>query len=642
MCGIAGFIDFKAELKDPAGILSDMCGCLSHRGPDDSGFWHEPRFGVGLAHTRLAVIDTSEAGRQPMSSFDDRWTLVFNGEIYNAAELKKQYDLADSLRGHSDTEVLCELVSRIGVIEAARRCVGMFAFAAFDKKTSELFLVRDRLGIKPLFLARKNGLVSFGSESRVFRKIPGLATEVSLEGLSGLLRFGYIPGVDTIRENVVKVLPGTCLTIKADAPEAPSETTVWWSALEVAESEMASGSDEELLSEIGGCIDSSVSSRLISDRPLGAFLSGGIDSSLVVAAMCRLSTEPVRTFSIGFQDSGYDESQHARAVASHLGTLHTECRVTEKHVLDIVPNLSTIFDEPFADSSQIPTYLLSHLTRRDVVVALSGDGGDELFGGYQRYEWASRLWKLIDRIPFSVRTSTAFTFELLPHWFVSAALSLINRIVPPRIRMRNPAEKVSRLFYALQAESLSDLYFRLLTQWNPKQGVLNTDFVSKRHALDSLSQHGDLHRMMLWDQCNYLPDDILTKVDRTSMSVGLEARVPLLDHRLVELAWQMPLRMKVRGNETKWALRRLLERDVPRELWDRPKMGFGVPLGAWLRGPLRDWAESLLDRSRLEQEGYFNASLIRGTWDSHLSGSIDQSYPLWDILMFQSWLESNS
>lgn len=641
MCGIAGFVDFQLGLSDPRRILEQMSECLSHRGPDDSGIWFEPRTGVGLAHTRLAVIDPSAAGRQPMESSDGRWVLVFNGEIYNSRDIQAQCKISDSLRGHSDTEILCETIARIGVIEAARKCVGMFAFAAFDKKTSQLFLVRDRVGIKPLFYARSRNVVAFGSESRVFRDVPGLLKGVSHQGLSSLLRFGYIPGTETIRQDVVKVAPGTCLAVKIDPQHPVESVTTWWSAHEHAQSEVLQGSDGDLLSEVGRCIDKSVSSRLVSDRPLGAFLSGGIDSSLVVSTMTRISTSPVRTFSIGFAESDYDESHHARLISDHLGTEHTEYHVTENDVLGIVPELGALFDEPFADSSQIPTLLLCRLTRQEVVVALSGDGGDELFGGYDRYRWALALWKMIARVPSSVRHSAGFTIEALPSSFVAGAFSLLNRILPSRIRLRNPSVKVSLLSRVFKSKSISDLYFNMLVHWNSEQEVLLADSVVSKESLPLISGHDDRHRMMLWDQCNYLPDDILTKVDRTSMSVGLEARVPLLDHRLVELAWQMPLRMKVRGNETKWALRRLLERDVPRELWDRPKMGFGVPLGAWLRGPLRDWAESLLDRSRLEQEGYFNASLIRGTWDSHLSGSIDQSYPLWDILMFQSWLESN-
>ena len=640
MCGIAGFIDHRHELSDPVQILRDFVQGLSHRGPDDRGFYHDESVGVGLTHSRLSIIDTSPAGHQPMTSRNRRWTIVFNGEIYNAGELKTRLDDSQQLRGHSDTEILCETIARLGVCDAARSAIGMFSFAAWDSQERKLHLVRDRLGIKPLYLARNGKMIAFASESRVLSAVKGLCGGVDSDSLQSLLRFGYMPGIRSIHRNVQKIKPGTCVTIHVDG-ELVEETTTWWSADATASQKIIGGTDDELLSEIGSCLDASVSSRLISDRPLGAFLSGGIDSSLVVSAMTRLSSKKVQTFSIGFSDESYDESGHARAVANHLGTDHTEHRVNERDILDIVPGLGSLFDEPFADSSQIPMLLLCRMTRQDVVVSLSGDGGDELFGGYDRYEWTIRLWNMIRRIPRSIRLSSSFSIEALPMWFSARLISLANIILPGRLRIRNPLVKAMLISRILRSTSVSDLYFRVRGHWHPiQEAVSGSDQELSKFELPDPGGHDDRHRMMLWDQCNYLPDDILVKVDRTSMSVGLEARVPLLDHRMVELAWRLPSRMKVRDNETKWAFRRLLEREVPRNLWDRPKMGFGVPLGSWLRGPLRDWAESLLDVSRLENEGHLNAQFIRRTWDDHVSGKTDQSYPLWDVLMFQSWLES--
>lgn len=640
MCGIAGFIDQGDRFSDPARVLRDFIKGLSHRGPDDSGTFHDPSSGIGLSHTRLSILDTSSAGHQPMVSRDQRWVLVYNGEIYNSNELKASLEDPHALNGHSDTEILCETIARFGVGHAARSAVGMFAFAAWDSHDRKLHLVRDRMGIKPLFLACDGKTVAFASESRVLSRIDGLCGEIDSESLQTFLRFGYMPGPRSIHKNVRKVEPGTCVTV--DPCDGLSlSTTRWWSAHDHAQANILDGDDAHLLSEVASCIDASVSRQLASDRPLGAFLSGGIDSSLVAARMVRLSSGTVRTFSLGFSDSRYDESVHAKAISRHLGTCHAEHRVTERDILEVVPGLGGMFDEPFADSSQIPTILLCRMTRRDIVVSLSGDGGDELFGGYPRYEWAVRLWDLICRIPFGVRRSAAFSLDLLPSWFPTRMVAMANMILPDRLRIRSASAKGALISNVLKSTDVSDLYFRILTHWDPaRHAICGVDSDLSKFVLPDLSSHDERHRMMLWDQCNYLPDDLLVKLDRASMSVGLEVRVPLLDHRLVELAWRLPSRMKMRGDETKWALRRLLERDVPTALFDRAKMGFGVPLDAWLRGPLRDWSENLLDRSRLQQEGHFNAPVVRRVWDAHLTGKADHSHSLWDVLMFQSWLES--
>ena len=642
MCGIAGILDCTSNRSSRGRELDAMVLSQVHRGPDDNGSMAAFDGRVRMGHRRLSIIDPSSAGHQPMQSQSGRWTIVFNGEIYNAVKLAKAAGMtAADRRGHCDTEILVELIDRQGVQRTIEQCAGMFAFAALDSIEERLYLVRDRIGIKPLYVARKGDVIAFASESRAFDVMPEFSSGVSAPGLASLLTFGYIAGPRSIREHVSKVRPGTLVQIDF-AQDLPTMRSIqWWSVQTSMDDSMEHVDDSQAIEAVRDAIEVSVRDRLMSDRPLGAFLSGGIDSSLVVAMMARVADQRVPTYSIGFEDPAWDESAHARAVAAHLGTHHVEHRVTEQDALDIIPSLSGLFDEPMGDSSQLPTLMLCRMARQGVVVALSGDGGDELFGGYSRYAWTMRLWSKLAGIPRPLRMGIASGMIAMPRNLAAVVLRLVNRLLPPHIQVRNPADKASLLRRVLPARDPHELYRLLSTPFGDAAAVMihgPDDDSSQRFEPPFIDD--PWIDMMTTDLQQYLPDDILTKVDRTSMSVGLEVRVPLLDHRLVELAWRLPLHMKIRNGQSKWVLRRILEDMVPASCWDRPKMGFGVPLGSWLRGPLRDWSESLLDESRLNREGIFRVKPIRRTWERHLAGNVDHGAYLWNILMFQSWMES--
>lgn len=630
MCGIAGFWDPKgnqteSELRAVVGAMSQT---LSHRGPDDSGTWVDPSAGIALGHTRLAIIDLSTCGRQPMASACGRYQVVYNGEIYNHEELRREIDhIGKSWRGHSDTEVLLAAYSRWG-IHATSRFVGMFAFALWDNHFRRLTLVRDRLGIKPLYYGWIDGVFVFGSELKALRRHPGFRGEIDREALALLLRHNYIPGPWSIYRGIRKLPPGMMLTVSANGRSEPAP---YWSLSDVvaaAKDKPFRGNEAEAIAQLDTLLHEAVRLRMIADVPLGAFLSGGIDSSLVVALMQQQSSRPVKTFTIGFEEREYDEAGYARQVAQHLGTEHTELYVSPQETIDVIPRLPEMFDEPFSDSSQIPTFLVSQLARRHVTVSLSGDGGDELFGGYNRYFHIDRLWRAINRIPSGlrvpgVRMAEAFV-RRMPDWF---ARKLAWRL--GRFKTASPGE-----MYASANIHWPDSHALVL-------GASPVDSVATRPEAwpPGISY---LEQWMYADTATYLPDDILVKVDRASMAVGLEARVPLIDHRVVEFSWRLPLAWKIHGQSGKWILRRLLSRYVPESLFERPKMGFGVPIDHWLRGPLRDWAESLLSEKRLRDEGFFDPVPIRRKWLDHLSGRVDWHYHLWDVLMFQAWHEAVS
>ena len=639
MCGIAGLVGHELTPQERSHRCRLMALALAHRGPDDHGLWSSADAPVTLGHQRLSIVDTSAAGHQPMTSQDGRWTIVFNGEIYNAAELARSLH-GISMQGHSDTEVFLELIAREGIQSALRRSVGMFALAVWDAHERTLSLARDRLGIKPIYVGRWQRGLAFASELRAFHALPEIDDAVSPDGLASLLRLGYVAGAQSILRGINKIEPGMLLTVRLGNGCMEEQHTRWWSVERALAEPLQSMDDREAIEGVRAAIEVSVRDRLVSDRPLGAFLSGGVDSSLVVATMGRVSREPVETFSIGFEHPEWDESAYARAAARHLGTRHHEQIVTEQDVLDVVPQLGGLFDEPFADSSQIPTLLVCQLARSHVVVALSGDGGDELFGGYTRYAWTMRLWNRLARIPRPVRCGMAIGLRAIPDGLAASLARAANFCLPATMRVRNPSDKAMLVEQLLGARDPGDLYRTMIGHWkHPEQLMVDPPSISSSFYPPSLSIDPWMD-MMTADMRQYLPGDILTKVDRTSMSVGLEARVPLLDHRVVELAIQLPLHMKVRQGQGKWVLRQILGDMVPASCWDRPKMGFGVPLGAWLRGPLRDWAEALLCESRLHREGYFRAKPIRQTWRQHLSGRIDHGAYLWNILMFQAWLES--
>ncbi len=653
MCGIAGLFVPAGHVE--ASILQRMTSRIAHRGPDDAGYWIDSAAGVGLGHRRLAILDLSPGGHQPMHSASGRFVIVFNGEVYNFKELRhnlEQEHCAPAWRGSSDTEVMLAAIEAWGLTAAIKRFVGMFAFALWDRKERQLHLVRDRLGIKPLYCGWLGEKFVFGSELKALRAASQTPPSVDRSALTLFMRHNYIPAPHTIYEGLYKLVPGTIVTLSADDVIRPrtweylaTRALTFWSARKVAERGVADpfvGTDAEAEQELERLLEDAVRARMIADVPLGAFLSGGVDSSVVVATMQRLSNRPIRTFAIGFEQREYDEAQYARAVAAHLGTAHTELYVTSADAMDIIPRLPELYDEPFADSSQIPTFLVSELARQQVTVSLSGDGGDELFGGYNRYFWGRRLWQRFGLVPAPARRAIGSLLRSLPQGFWEAILSPVMPLLPSRLRVRQPGEKMRRLAEVLGHESPDALYYQLVSHWANAAAVV----VQGHEPLTVLtdpSRRAQLPdytaRMMYADLVTYLPDDILVKVDRASMAVGLEARVPLIDHRLVEFAARVPLSMKIRDGEGKWLLRQVLYRHVPKALIDRPKMGFGVPIDYWLRGPLRDWAEGLLSEDRLRQEGFFNPAPIRKKWTEHLSGHSNHQYLLWDVLMFQAWWE---
>lgn len=627
MCGITGFLQHDSLSSDELRArVTAMRDTLTHRGPDDSGTWVDPEAGIALGHRRLSILDLSELGHQPMQSVDKRFVLVFNGEIYNHADLRRDLEQSGhAFRGHSDTEVLLAALQHWGVEATLPKLIGMFALALWDRKQRCLTLARDAVGIKPLYYGWQKGCFFFSSELKALGAHPDFSAEIDRAALSSFLHHCYVPAPQTIYRDISKLPPGTWITVSATQHGGPAS---WWSMAEAAErglQEPFSGSEEEAVDQLDKKLRDSVGLRMLADVPVGAFLSGGIDSSTVAALMQVQSSRPIRTFSIGFEETGYDEAPHAKAVARHLGTEHTECYITPTEARDVIPRLPLLFDEPFADSSQIPTFLVCQIARRDVTVCLSGDGGDELFCGYDRYAHLKRLWEKVAWCPGPIRRAAG----------MGARLASI--FLPRKQRWA----MVSELLGAIDG---ADVYTRFHSHWHDHRSVvLGGHDALRTWPTQRLIHEGALEQQMTFiDAVTYLPDDILVKVDRASMGVSLEARVPLLDQRVVEFAWQLPMSMKVRKGRTKWLLRRVLDRYVPSELIDRPKMGFGVPIDSWLRGPLRDWAETLLDEKRLAREGYFHPGQIRRKWSEHLSGHANWHYLLWDVLMFQSWLESQA
>lgn len=630
-----------------------MVGTLEERGPDGRGHWCDAEAGVALGHTRLAILDLSHEGHQPMHSACGRYVITFNGEIYNFAELRRELEVVPAAgesrwRGHSDTEVLLRGFAVWGVTRTLAKAVGMFAFALWDRGERRLYLGRDRLGEKPLYYGWQGEHFLFGSQLKALRAHPAWRGGVSRASLTAFLRFGYLPAPHSIYQDVLSLLPGTLLVLdcRPDAPRRLPEPHPYWSLLKAAEagsSHLFRGSAEDAAARLDTLLRRSVRQQMVADVPLGAFLSGGVDSSTVVALMQAQSGTPVRTFTIGFEDQGYNEAAYAREVARHLGTRHCELMVTPRDALELIPRLPELYDEPFADASQIPTHLLSRLTRRHVTVSLSGDGGDELFGGYNRYLWVEEIWDRIVLFPKPLRRLAARLATALSPAGWDRLFAHLEPVLPERLRQTTAGGKLHKLASVLDADDPLGMYRRLVSQWNDPSRLVRGG--SEPAALVDDPAAGPARRslaeqMMFLDALTYLPGDILVKVDRASMGAGLESRTPFLDHRVVEFSWQLPLSFKVRGGEGKWLLRQVLYRYVPKELIERPKAGFAVPLESWLRGPLRPWAEELLDARRLEEEGYLNPAPIRAAWREHLSGRYNRQYPLWNVLMFQAWLEA--
>ncbi len=629
--------------EDPAEAVGRMVGRLVHRGPDDRGIWVDGVAGIALGHSRLAVLDLSEAGRQPMVSACGRYVIVFNGEIYNPLDLRRELEgvgHAPPWRGHSDTETLLAAVAAWGMEAALKKSVGMFALALWDRQSRTLTLARDRLGEKPLYYGWQGGVFLFGSELKALRAWPRFRAEVDRAALTLFLRHNYIPAPYSIYKVVRKLLPGTYLTVSAEQRQAAPAP--YWSAAEVvarAQEEPFDGDEADAVEELDRLLRRSIAGQMVADVPLGAFLSGGYDSTNVVALMQAQSSRPVKTFTIGFHERAYNEAEHAKAVARHLGTDHTELYVTPREAMEVIPRLPAVYDEPFSDSSQIPTFLVAELTRRHVTVALSGDGGDELFGGYKRYMLGYRVWSKVGALPFFARSYLAWLCTRAP----GSLLERLQVALPPRARIPNLADRLPKLAEVLSHRDGESFYRQLVSHMkNPEQVVLGAREPDTLFTLgEGVPSLPDLReRMMYLDMVTYLPDDILVKVDRAAMAVSLETRIPLLDHRVVEFAWRVPLKYKFRNGQGKWLLRQVLYRHVPRKLMERPKMGFGVPIEHWLRGALRDWAEALLDEKALREQGFLDPRPIRRLWEEHVSGRRRWHYLLWDVLMFQAWLDA--
>ncbi len=645
MCGWASF--WQPRQKD-TGDLGQQVRCiadtLTHRGPNDAGAWVDPEAGLALGFRRLAILDLTADGRQPMHSESGRYVIAFNGEVYNFADLRHQLEpLGHRFRGHSDTEVMLAAIEEWGLQAAVKRFVGMFAFGLWDRQERRLSLVRDPLGIKPLYYGWMGQTFLCGSELKALRTHPAFRPVVDRGALTLYLRYGYVPAPYSIYQGVYKLPPGCMLTLCS--PNDRPSPVAYWSAKEIAERGVAQpfcGSEQEAVEQLDCLLREEVRRHMVADVPLGAFLSGGVDSSTVVALMQAQSTQPIKTFTIGSHEGEYNEAVYARAVANHLGTDHTELYVTPAEAQAVIPRLPEIYDEPFADSSQIPTFLVSQLARRQVTVSLSGDGGDELFGGYDRYWIGRAIWQKMRWMPPGFRRSLASRTTSVPTAVYDRWLSGLAPYAGKYNGKASVGAKLHRLAEVLAQPTPEDLYRQLVFQWKAPADVVvggHTPQVGLASPDCWASLPDFVHRMMLADTITYLPDDILVKVDRASMAVSLEARVPLLDHNVVEWSWSLPPSMKMRDQCSKWILRQVLYNYVPRDLIERPKMGFGVPIGAWLRGPLRDWAESLLSEPRLRNEGFFHPAAIRETWHEHLSGVRNAQYLLWDVLMFQAWLE---
>ena len=684
MCGITGFWEVPSRPeKELNEMARAMANTIAHRGPDDLGAWSDQEAGIALGHRRLSIIDLSPAGHQPMTSSTERFVIAFNGEIYNHLELRTELNNSSNSnnvpggagtalkwRGYSDTETLLAAFERWGVVATLTKTVGMFALVLWDVHQRTLHLARDRFGEKPLYYGwTGSGDMStfvFGSELKSLCAFPSFDNPVCREALAQYMRFMYVPAPRSIYQGIYKLEPGCLLSIKGTAPmAAPTQplrpTAVyqsvtlsrWWSLGNVVQLGAYNPITDEVdaVDALEQRLSDAVKMQSLADVPLGAFLSGGVDSSTIVALMQQQATCPVKTFTVGFEESGFDEAPYARAVAKHLGTDHTEMFVTAAEAQEVIAQLPSMYDEPFADSSQIPTHLVCRAAREHVTVALSGDAGDELFGGYNRYFWGPRIWSKLAWLPYPIRHALGAAIKTVPVVVWNALNLPVNTLLPNSQGIVNAGDKAHKLAARLSGvRDLDDLYTSLVSEWqDPAQVVRGDNGCSVLEPSSQLNDglpKGDLTgvansplRMMYRDSMTYLPDDILCKVDRAAMASSLETRVPFLDHRVAELAWQLPLGMKIMNGQGKWPLRQVLYRHVPRELIDRPKAGFGIPVGQWLRGPLRPWAENLLDQNRLNFEGYFYSEPIRKKWAEHLSGRRDHTASLWAVLMFQAWLQ---
>ena len=645
MCGLAGFLGGRFNQDNATHFLQKMADSMSHRGPDDSGVWFDEPSQIGLGHRRLSILDLSAAGHQPMMSHNGRYVFVFNGEIYNHQALRRELTVNESIdwRGHSDTETLLAGFEAWGIQATIEKAVGMFAFAVWDKKDRVLTLGRDRVGEKPLYYGWQQGSFLFGSELKALTLHPAFHAKVDRNALPLLLRYSTIPAPHSIWQGIQKLMPGCLLSLSPERPEP--KITAYWSAVSTIDSCVRNpfiGSAEEAVLGLERVLHQSISQQMVADVPVGVFLSGGVDSSTVVALMQAQSSRPVRSFSIGFHEAKHNEAPFAKAVAAHLKTDHTEFYVRSEDTLSVIAKLPYIYDEPFADSSQVPTFLVSQLAKQQVQVSLSGDGGDELFCGYNRYVMVSGLWRKFSMLPISIRRMVAKIIYSCPVGRWDQLFNALNKALPRHVMMAHMGDKFHKGAGVIASPTHLDLYRGLISAWNdPASVVLGASEPSTLLTSYQASPHipSITEEMMALDLMTYLPDDILTKVDRAAMGVSLETRVPFLDHRVIDFAWKLPLDYKLRKGVSKWALREVLYKYVPKHLIERPKMGFGMPIDEWLRGSLRDWAEALLDKQRLADEGFFEPHVVRQKWEEHLTGRYNWQSPLWSVLMFQAWLE---
>ena len=644
MCGLAGILSAGGETAD---VLRTQVGAMAerlrHRGPDDAGQWVDATAGIALGFRRLAIVDLSPTGHQPMSSASGRFTMVFNGEVFNSRSLACELSRTGaSFRGHSDTEVMLAAFECWGVEAAVRRFIGMFAFAVWDAQTRRLHLCRDRLGKKPLFVHHRNGVVTFASELKALLSGPRVDRHLNTDAVAAYLEFFYVPAGTSIFHGTTKLPPGSILTIENPSAELPAPVTYWSAQEEFARAKRDPfcGTPADAVDETERLLCDAIRLRMEhADVPIGAFLSGGIDSTTVVALMQHQSTRPVRTYTIGFREEDYDERSHAEAVARQLGTLHRTLTVTAADALTLVPQLVEVYDEPFADISQIPTLLVSRLAREDVTVALSGDGGDEVFGGYNRYVWGGRLYPMSTHIPRPLRRALSAGLTAVSPSGWDRTFRATSRVLPRRLRYRLPGEKLHKIGALLRQDGPSDFYRSLVAAWQRPAGTTELHGAARgtfEAVMDSAEPVSYVDRMMLADLLTYLPDNNLAKVDRASMAVSLEVRVPLLDHRLVEFSFRLPTAMKIRDGQTKWPLRQVLYRHVPRTLVEREKMGFDAPIGAWLRGPLREWASDLL-AERASDDSVLDLARVRTAWRDHMAQRANHGLSLWVALMLLAW-----
>ncbi|MDC0992154.1 asparagine synthase (glutamine-hydrolyzing) [Gammaproteobacteria bacterium] len=648
MCGLAGFISSKKMSGgNLTGISTKMANALISRGPDDLGFYINNQQNLALSFRRLAIQDISSAGKQPMNSPSGRYVICFNGEIYNHLDIRNDILKDVNWKGHSDTETLINLIESLGIEESLKLCTGMFAIAVLDTIESKLYLARDRIGEKPLYYGWTKTSFIFGSELKALKEFPDFEPSISKEALGEFFKYNYVPAPKSIYKNIHKVNPGSFIEIDINNPLSRNtkENFFWDLCNVILESKTRIISDhDEAIKSLEECLDKSVRGQMLSDVPLGAFLSGGVDSSLIASLMQRESVKPIKTFTIGFEDKDFDEAPFARDISKHLGTDHHEHYISSEEAMDFFPEIPKIWDEPFADSSQIPTYFVCKHAKENVTVALSGDGGDEIFGGYNRYLLGPAIWRRLEFLPSSLRSLIGKSIQTLPNNTLDTIGSLYNLAKPKSAQTSDFSYKAKKLADQISHAYDEDSFYKsLILEWRDPAILINNfaDTISPKQEnfLESSQLNDFASRMMFLDAVTYLPDDILCKVDRAAMSCSLETRAPFLNHELIEKAWMLPLELKIKDMKGKIVLRRILEKYVPADLIDRPKTGFGIPVGKWIKGPLKDWAESLLDPKKIDEQGYLNSSIVSRTWQEHLEGTHDRTSKLWSILMFQSWLE---